>query len=140
MYIPTREELQKILDKPLFHKISETADELGMECYIVGGYVRDIFLQRPSTDIDVVVVGKGIEMARAFSKKLGKGAHLAVYANFGTAQVKYRDQEIEFVGARKAWWSHTIKSIPFSLAYAISSMALIPQSSTIISFTPVEWA
>ena len=61
MYIPTREELQKILDKPLFHKISETADELGMECYIVGGYVRDIFLQRPSTDLDVVVVGKGIE-------------------------------------------------------------------------------
>ena len=72
MYIPTREELQKILDKPLFHKISETADELGIECYIVGGYVRDIFLQRPSTDVDVVVVGKGIEMARAFSKKLGK--------------------------------------------------------------------
>jgi poly(A) polymerase len=106
MYIPTREELQKILDKPLFHKISETADELGMECYIVGGYVRDIFLQRPSTDIDVVVVGKGIEMARAFSKKLGKGAHLAVYANFGTAQVKYRNQEIEFVGARKESYSH----------------------------------
>lgn len=106
MYIPTREELQKILDKPLFHKISETADELGMECYIVGGYVRDIFLQRPSTDIDVVVVGKGIEMARAFSKKLGKGAHLAVYANFGTAQVKYREQEIEFVGARKESYSH----------------------------------
>ena len=89
MYIPTREELQKILDKPLFHKISETADELGMECYIVGGYVRDIFLERPSTDIDVVVVGKGIEMARAFSKRLGRGAHLSVYANFGTAQVKY---------------------------------------------------
>ena len=106
MYIPTREELKKILDKPLFHKISETADELGMECYIVGGYVRDIFLQRPSTDIDVVVVGKGIEMARAFSKKLGKGAHLAVYANFGTAQVKYHDQEIEFVGARKESYSH----------------------------------
>ena len=106
MYIPTREELQEILNKPLFHKISETADELGMECYIVGGYVRDIFLQRPSTDIDVVVVGKGIEMARAFSKKLGKGAHLAVYANFGTAQVKYRDQEIEFVGARKESYSH----------------------------------
>ena len=72
-----------------------------MECYVVGGYVRDIFLERPSTDIDVVVVGKGIEMARAFSKKLGKGANLAVYANFGTAQVKYKEHEIEFVGARK---------------------------------------
>jgi hypothetical protein len=77
------------------------ADELGMECYVVGGYVRDIFLQRPSTDIDVVVVGKGIEMARAFSKKLGRRAHLAVYANFGTAQVKYGEHEIEFVGARR---------------------------------------
>ena len=106
MYIPTKEELIKILDKPIFRKISQTADELGMECYIVGGYVRDIFLQRPSKDIDVVVVGKGIEMARAFSKKLGKGAHLAVYANFGTAQVKYFDEEIEFVGARRESYSH----------------------------------
>ena len=82
MYTPTREELCKLLDTPIFRKISETADELGMECYVVGGYVRDIFLERPSTDIDVVVVGKGIEMARAFSKKLGRKAHLAVYANF----------------------------------------------------------
>ena len=106
MYKPTREELCKLLDTPIFRKISETADELGMECYVVGGYVRDIFLERPSTDIDVVVVGKGIEMARAFSKKLGKGAHLAVYANFGTAQVKYKEHEIEFVGARKESYSH----------------------------------
>ena len=65
MYKPTREELCKILDTPIFKTISETADSLGMECYVVGGYVRDIFLERPSTDIDVVVVGKGIEMARA---------------------------------------------------------------------------
>lgn len=106
MYKPTPEEIRKHLDTPLFHKISETADELNMECYIVGGYVRDIFLQRPSTDIDIVVVGKGIEMARAFSKKLGKNAHLAVYANFGTAQVKYHNQEIEFVGARKESYKH----------------------------------
>ena len=106
MYTPTREELCKLLDTPIFRKISETADELGMECYVVGGYVRDIFLERPSTDIDVVVVGKGIEMARAFSKKLGRKAHLAVYANFGTAQVKYGNHEIEFVGARKESYSH----------------------------------
>ena len=106
MYKPTKEELCKLLDTPIFRKISETADELSMECYVVGGYVRDIFLERPSTDIDVVVVGKGIEMARAFSKKLGKGAHLAVYANFGTAQVKYKEHEIEFVGARKESYSH----------------------------------
>ena len=101
MHIPTADELRKKLDTPIFRKISETADKLGIECYVVGGFVRDIFLQRPSTAIDVVVVGKGIEMARAFAKSLGKGAHLAVYANFGTAQVKYRGHEIEFVGARR---------------------------------------
>ena len=116
MYKPTREELCRLLDTPIFRKISETADSLGLECYVVGGYVRDIFLERPSTDIDVVVVGKGIEMAKeylhdvilmdiemakAFSKNLGKGAHLSVFANYGTAQVKYKGHEIEFVGARK---------------------------------------
>ena len=106
MYKPTKEELCKLLDTTIFRKISETADELGVECYVVGGYVRDIFLERPSTDIDVVVVGKGIEMARAFSKKLGKGAHLSVFANFGTAQVKYKGNEIEFVGARRESYSH----------------------------------
>ena len=101
MYTPNKEELIKQLDTPIFRKISQTADELNMECYVIGGYVRDIFLQRPSKDIDVVVVGKGIEMARAFAKKLGKKAHLAVYANYGTAQVKYKEHEIEFVGARR---------------------------------------
>lgn len=106
MHRPDKEELSKILDTPIFRKISETADALGMECYVVGGFVRDIFLERPSTDIDVVVVGKGIEMARAFSKRLGKGAHLAVYANFGTAQVKYHEHEIEFVGARRESYTH----------------------------------
>lgn len=106
MHIPDREELCKLLDTPIFHKISETADALGVECYVVGGYVRDIFLERPSKDIDVVVVGKGIEMARAFAKRLGKGAHLSVYANFGTAQVKYHEHEIEFVGARKESYTH----------------------------------
>lgn len=110
MYKPTKEELCKLLDTPIFRKISETADALGMECYVVGGYVRDIFLERPSTDIDVVVVGKGIEMARAFSKRLGRGAHLSVYANFGTAQVKYRHHEIEFVGARRESYSHNSRN------------------------------
>ena len=106
MYIPDREELVKLLDTPIFRKISQTADELNMECYVVGGYVRDIFLQRPSKDIDVVVVGKGVDMARAFARKLGRKAHLSVFANFGTAQVKYHDLEIEFVGARKESYTH----------------------------------
>lgn len=97
----TKEELKEHLSKKIFTQISETADELGLECYVVGGYVRDIFLNRPSKDIDVVVVGSGIKMAEALGKKLGKGAHVAVFKNFGTAQVKYHQTEVEFVGARK---------------------------------------
>ena len=72
-----------------------------MECYVVGGYVRDIFLERPSDDIDVVVVGSGIEMAEAFKKKLGSRARLSVFRSYGTAQVKFKNTEVEFVGARK---------------------------------------
>lgn len=108
MKIYSDAELAQILDKNIFHKIGETADELGVECYLVGGYVRDIFLERPTNDIDVVVVGSGIEVAKALQKKLGTNpkngkprAHLAVYRNFGTAQVKYYDTEVEFVGARR---------------------------------------
>ena len=99
-------ELAQLLDKDIFHKISETADRLGLECYVVGGYVRDLFLERPSNDIDVVVVGSGISMAEALKKQLGGHAHLSVFRNFGTAQVKYKDLEIEFVGARKESYSH----------------------------------
>lgn len=99
-------ELALLLDKDIFHKISEAADGLGLECYVVGGYVRDLFLERPSNDIDVVVVGSGIEVAKALKKILGKRAHLSVFRNFGTAQVKMGDQEVEFVGARKESYSH----------------------------------
>lgn len=99
-------ELKEHFNNKIFKLISETADELGLECYVVGGYVRDIFLERPSKDIDVVVVGSGIEMAQAFGKKLGRGAHVSVFKNFGTAQVKYHDTEVEFVGARKESYSH----------------------------------
>lgn len=99
-------ELAKLLDKDIFHTISEAADSLGLECYVVGGYVRDLFLERPSNDIDVVVVGSGIGVARRLKERLGKRAVLSVFRNFGTAQVKYRRQEIEFVGARKESYSH----------------------------------
>lgn len=98
--------LAKILDKEIFHQISAVADGLGVECYVVGGYVRDIFLERPGNDIDVVVVGSGIEVASALKKQLGKHAHLSVFRNFGTAQVKFHDMEVEFVGARKESYSH----------------------------------
>lgn len=94
-------ELAKILDKDIFHMISDAADSLHLECYVVGGYVRDLFLERPSNDIDVVVVGSGIQVASELKKMLGKKAHLSVFRNFGTAQVKYQDTEVEFVGARK---------------------------------------
>ena len=100
MYIEQEDILNHISAKP-FHIISEAADELGVEAYVIGGYVRDIFLYRPSKDIDVVAVGSGIELAKAVAGKLGKKTHLSVFKNFGTAQVKSGDLEIEFVGARK---------------------------------------
>lgn len=102
----TNAELAQILDKDIFHKISEVADSLAVECYVVGGYVRDLFLERPSNDIDVVVVGSGIEVASALKTLLGKNAYLSVFRNFGTAQVKYHDMEVEFVGARKESYNH----------------------------------
>ena len=94
-------ELAHILDQDIFHIISSIADKLGVECYVVGGYVRDIFLQRKSNDIDVVVVGSGIQIATELKNSLGKKAHVSIFRNFGTAQVKYKGLEIEFVGARK---------------------------------------
>lgn len=99
-------ELAHLLDKDIFHKISSVADGLGLECYVVGGYVRDLFLERPSNDIDVVVVGSGISVAEGLKEQLGKRARLSVFRNFGTAQVKYKDMEVEFVGARKESYSH----------------------------------
>ena len=102
----TQAELVHLLDKSIFHKISEVADSLQLECYVVGGYVRDLFLERPSKDIDVVTVGSGIRLASALAEKLGKGARLSVFQNFGTAQVKYHGMEVEFVGARKESYSH----------------------------------
>ena len=102
--------LAKILDQEIFHQISRVADTMGVECYVVGGYVRDIFLERPSNDIDVVVVGSGIAVAEELKHQLGKKAHLSVFRNFGTAQVKFRQKgkeyEVEFVGARKESYSH----------------------------------
>ncbi len=94
-------ELAEILDKPMFRKISQAADNLGLDCYVVGGYVRDIFLQRPSNDIDVVVVGSGIRVAEELKNILGRKAHVSVFRNYGTAQVKYLGTEVEFVGARR---------------------------------------
>ena len=89
MNLYSDEELAEILNQDIFHQISEAADRLGLECYVVGGYVRDIFLERPSNDIDVVVVGSGIKVAEELKRIVGKKAHLSVFKNFGTAQVKF---------------------------------------------------
>lgn len=121
------------IEQPILHLIGEEADRLGLECYVIGGWVRDLFLHRPSDDIDVVVAkgctkdectmyegrsGIGIALAEAVAKRLGKGAHLAVFKTYGTAQVKYnsrksaRDRacqkslELEFVGARRESYRH----------------------------------
>lgn len=92
-----------IVDLPdkIFDLISQTADELQLETYVIGGYVRDIFLKRPSKDIDIVAVGDGILLAEKVQAKLGKRAKFSFFKNYGTAQVKTKDWEIEFVGARK---------------------------------------
>lgn len=100
MYIEREDLIQKFSDK-IFYTIGEAADELGLECYVIGGYVRDIFLHRSSKDIDVVTIGRGIDLAELVAKKLGHRNSLTVFRNFGTAQIKHKGMEIEFVGARK---------------------------------------
>ncbi|MDE5874999.1 MAG: CCA tRNA nucleotidyltransferase, partial [Muribaculaceae bacterium] len=97
--------LKEDLKKPVFKIIGEIADEMNREVYVVGGFVRDLFLGRPSKDYDFVTVGSGIELAKAVASRLGPKAHLSVFPNYGTAQVKYHDLELEFVGARKESYS-----------------------------------
>lgn len=101
MYKTDQARIEERLSRNPLPVVGEAADRLGVEAYVVGGYVRDMFINRPSQDIDVVAVGSGIQLAKAVAAALGKGAYLSVFRNFGTAQVKYKDTEIEFVGARK---------------------------------------
>lgn len=105
MYLSKDELIQHISAKP-FQLISEAADELGVDVYVVGGYVRDIFLCRPSKDIDLVTVGSGIALAERVAAKIGRRVSLSVFKNFGTALIKTRDFELEFVGARKESYTH----------------------------------
>ena len=95
----------KLKDR-VFQLIGEEADRQNLECYVIGGWVRDLLLHRPSKDIDVVVVGSGISLAEAVAKRLGKGAHLSVFKTYGTAQVKKGETELEFVGARRESYKH----------------------------------
>ncbi len=111
----TDQELARMLDTTLFRQIGQAADQEGLDCYVVGGYVRDIFLQRQSKDIDCVVVardyprhnlndGPGITLARRLAASLK--TRVSVFRNFGTAQLKWHGQEVEFVGARRESYSH----------------------------------
>jgi poly(A) polymerase len=93
--------VDKHLTHPIFKILADCANQLGVDAYVIGGFVRDIYLGRDSKDIDVVTIGKGIELAELVHKQLGAEAHLSVFKNFGTAQVKINDLEIEFVGARR---------------------------------------
>ena len=88
------------LRKPIFEHIRKVVDRMGVEAYVVGGYVRDYYLHRPSTDIDVVVVGSGVAVAEELAKELG-GAKVSVFRHYGTAMLKWRGTEVEFVGARR---------------------------------------
>ena len=104
------------IENPILHLVGETADQMGLECYVIGGWVRDLILHRDSDDIDIVVVGSGIALAEEVAKKLGKKAHLSVFKTYGTAQVKAKgrkvngewleETELEFVGARRESYTH----------------------------------
>lgn len=93
--------MKKHLQHPIFSIISAIADQLNQETYVIGGYVRDLILNRPSPDIDVVTIGNGIHLAEKVAKKLGPSIQVSVFKTFGTAMLKYQSLDVEFVGARK---------------------------------------
>ena len=92
----------KVLENnPILTTVGEIADDIGVECYVIGGFVRDLILGIQSKDIDIVCIGSGINLAKEVAKKISKNSKIVIYKNFGTAQIKYDDWEVEFVGARK---------------------------------------
>ena len=98
--------LKEHISGKLFHVISQVCDEMEVKAYVIGGFVRDILLKRVSKDIDIVVVGSGIEVAKQIAKKLGRGTDVKFYGQFGTAMLRFNDMEVEFVGARKESYHH----------------------------------
>ncbi len=98
--------MEKYLTQPIFSIISEEAGQLGQSCFVIGGFVRDLFLHRQSKDIDVVSLGSGIELAEKVARRLGRHTRVSVFKTFGTAMIRWEDLEIEFVGARKESYSH----------------------------------
>jgi poly(A) polymerase len=92
--------MEEKLIHPIFKVVSEIADEKGLPCFVIGGFVRDIILNRLSKDIDIVIQGSGIELAEEVARRIGK-VKVSIFKNFGTAMLRYGDSDIEFVGARK---------------------------------------
>ena len=102
--------LDKLIELDFFKKLSKVSIENKIECYVVGGYVRDYFLKRKSKDIDIVVVGDGIFLANKFALELDRKIKVNIFKNFGTANLKYKNYEIEFVGARKESYSRNSRN------------------------------
>ena len=106
--------LEKHLKLPIFEIVQEVADQMKIETYVVGGWVRDIILERESQDIDIVCVGSGIELAKQVSQKIGRHSKVSIFKNFGTAMVNYYEGDsnwqIEFVGARKESYNHNSRN------------------------------
>lgn len=102
--------LDKLIELDFFKKLSKVSIENKIECYVVGGFVRDYFLKRKSKDIDIVVVGDGIFLANKFALELDRKIKVNVFKNFGTANLKYKNYEIEFVGARKESYSRNSRN------------------------------
>ena len=93
--------MKHLLKNPIFNVVSEVAKEHKIPAFVIGGYVRDLLLNRNSKDVDFLILGNGIEFAELVAKKIGKGTNVNVFKNFGTAQLVFQDWDIEFVGARK---------------------------------------
>jgi len=96
----------KFLKNPVFSMVSEEADKINQPCFVIGGFVRDLFLKRESSDIDIVTLGSGINLAKKIAKRIGPNCNVSIFKNFGTAMIQYQGMELEFVGARKESYSH----------------------------------
>ncbi|MBW6482407.1 MAG: CCA tRNA nucleotidyltransferase [Vicingaceae bacterium] len=132
--------LQELVENPVFKLISDASAKLNIESYVIGGFVRDFFLNRPCKDIDIVCNGSGIELAEEVAKRIGKNTKVTVFKNFGTAMLNYNDFEVEFVGARKESYQRgsrkpivedgTLEDDQNRRDFTINAMALSLQTAT----------
>ena len=96
---------EQLINYPILEIVARASAELGVEAYIIGGFVRDLILKRPSKDIDIVSIGSGIALAELVAQQLGPDVHVSIFKTFGTAQIRQGDLEVEFVGARRESYS-----------------------------------